>query len=61
MLKKYIALATVKNEYAEPPNRVDLEVTVEYARKKVGAVVVKLPFFDPPRKKALFGRAGATS
>jgi aminomethyltransferase len=58
MLKKYIALATVKNEYAEPLNQVDLEVTVEYARKRVGAMVVKLPFFDPPRKKALFGGAG---
>jgi len=27
---------------------------VEYARKTAGATVVKLPFFDPPRKKAIF-------
>jgi aminomethyltransferase len=59
MLKKYIALATVKNQYAEPLSEVDLEVTVEYARKTVGAMVVKLPFFDPPRKKASFGRGAA--
>ena len=26
--------------------------TVEYKRKAVGATVGKLPFFDPPRKRA---------
>jgi hypothetical protein len=31
-----------------------MEVTVEYVRQTAGARVVKLPFFDPPRKKALF-------
>jgi aminomethyltransferase len=53
-LKKYIALATVGKQYAEPGTRLELEVTVEYKRKTVGAIVVKLPFFDPPRKRALF-------
>jgi aminomethyltransferase len=52
-LKKYIALATVGREAAVPGNRVDMEVTVEHRRKTAGATVVKLPFFDPPRKKAL--------
>jgi hypothetical protein len=28
-----------------------MEMTVEYVRKKVRATVVKLPFFDPPRKR----------
>jgi aminomethyltransferase len=54
MLKKYIALATVQREYVEPGTRLDFEVTVEYQRKTVGATVVKLPFFDPPRKRMLF-------
>jgi aminomethyltransferase len=54
ILKKYIALATVRNEAAELGTRLDLEVTVEYMRKTVAATVVKLPFFDPPRKRALF-------
>src|SRR6266496_5392859 len=53
-LKKYIALATVAREQAMPGTRLDMEVTVEYARKTAGATVVKLPFFDPPRKKAIF-------
>lgn len=53
-LKKYIALATVKNEHAAVGTSLQMEVTVEYRRRKVNATVVKLPFFDPPRKRALF-------
>jgi aminomethyltransferase len=58
VLKKYIALATIQKEHVEPGTRIDLEVTVEYQRKTAGATVAKLPFFDPPRKKALFGSSG---
>jgi aminomethyltransferase len=63
MLKKYIALATVGREHAGSGSRVDLEVTVEYARKTVAATVVKIPFFDPPRKRALLDsrRGSATA
>lgn len=53
-LKKYIALATIEKEYVPPGTRLDLEVTVEYKRRTADATVVKLPFFDPPRKRALF-------
>lgn len=56
-LKKYIALATIEKEFIEPGTPLDLEVTVEYRRKTADATVVKLPFFDPPRKRALFGSA----
>jgi hypothetical protein len=31
---------------------VELEVTIEYERHKAAATIVKLPFFDPPRKRA---------
>ena len=58
ILKKYIALATVRSECKEPGSRLDFEVTVEYRRKTAGAIVVKLPFFDPPRKRALFVPSG---
>ena len=58
ILKKYIALATIGKEYVQPGTRVDFEVTVEYRRKTVGAIVVKLPFFDPPRKRAVGGSPG---
>ena len=56
-LKKYIALATIEKEFIEPGTRLDLEVTVEHRRKTADATVVKLPFFDPPRKRALFESA----
>jgi glycine cleavage system T protein (aminomethyltransferase) len=53
-LKKYIALATIEKEFIQPGTGLDLEVTVEHKRKTADATVVKLPFFDPPRKRALF-------
>lgn len=52
-LKKYIALATVEKAFTEPGTLLDIEVTIEHARKTAGATVVKTPFFDPPRKRAL--------
>lgn len=59
VLKKYIALATLGKECAGAGTRVDVEATVAYQRKTVGATVVKLPFFDPPRKRAVWGAPGA--
>jgi aminomethyltransferase len=51
LLKKFIGLATLDAPYATPGTYVDLEMTVEYIRKRARAKVVKLPFFDPPRKR----------
>jgi glycine cleavage system aminomethyltransferase T len=52
LLKKSLALATLKPAHAAPGTRVQIEVTVEYERRMIGATVVRTPFFDPPRKKA---------
>ena len=52
-LKKYIALATVEKAFTEPGTLLDMEVTIEHARKTAGATAVKTPFFDPPRKREL--------
>ena len=52
LLKKYIALARVKPQFAAPGSVVDLEETVEAHRRLVKATVVKTPFFDPERKRA---------
>ena len=52
ILKDNLALATVESAYAEPGTVLQIEVTVEYERRKVPAVVTKTPFFDPPRKRA---------
>lgn len=56
-LKKYIALATVSKEFIEPGAQLDFEVTVDYRKKTARATVVKLPFYDPPRKRAVFATA----
>jgi aminomethyltransferase len=52
ILKDNLALATVKAEHAKPGTVLQIEVTVEYERRRVPAIVTKTPFFDPPRKKA---------
>jgi aminomethyltransferase len=53
VLKRMIALATVdRPHYAEEGTVLQIEITVEAVRHKVGATVVKTPFFDPKRKTA---------
>jgi glycine cleavage system T protein (aminomethyltransferase) len=52
ILKKLIALATVDASAAEVGARLQMEVTVEAVRHKVGATVTPTPFFNPPRKTA---------
>ena len=52
ILKDNLALATVKSGYTTPGTTLKIEVTVEFERRRVPAVVTKTPFFDPPRKKA---------
>lgn len=51
-LKKNLALATVSASHATLGTVLRMEVTVEYVRHTVSAVVSKRPFFDPPRKRA---------
>jgi aminomethyltransferase len=53
LLKKYIAIARLKPRYARPGTRVDMEVTIDAQRKQARATVVRMPFFDPPRKRSL--------
>jgi aminomethyltransferase len=51
ILKQYVVLARVRPQHAQPGSRIFLEETVEGRRYSVPAVVVKTPFFDPPRKR----------
>jgi len=51
VLKKYIILGTVETPYSKVGSTLEMEVTVEYKRKKVLGDVVKLPFFNPERKR----------
>jgi hypothetical protein len=47
-----IALASISRESAILGSTLNMELTVEAARKTVSAKVRPLPFFNPPRKTA---------
>jgi aminomethyltransferase len=51
ILKKNVVMARVQSEYARIGRTVYLEATIEAQRLPVAATVVKMPFFDPPRKR----------
>jgi aminomethyltransferase len=51
-LKKMIALASVESPHAAIGGRLQMELTVEAVRHRVGVTLVTLPFFNPPRKTA---------
>jgi glycine cleavage system aminomethyltransferase T len=51
MLKKNLALATVRRPHGDVGEVLSMEVTVEYVRHRVKATVAQKPFFDPPRKR----------
>jgi aminomethyltransferase len=51
-LKKLIALATIASGHNAVGTRLEMEYTVEAVRHRVGATVVKTPFFNPARKTA---------
>jgi len=52
LLKKALALAHIRAPHFEPGTPLQIEITVEHQRRLADAVVCKLPFFDPERKKA---------
>jgi aminomethyltransferase len=53
LLKKYIALATLNKSLTKKDLHVEVEITVEYERKRAKAKIVKLPFYNPRRKKSI--------
>ena len=52
ILKRYIALAHVKSDYANIGTNLDFEIKVEHFKKLTNAKVVKTPFFNPDRKRS---------
>ena len=58
ILKKYVVMARLKPEYAKLGTRVFIEEMIEAVSYAVPATVVKMPFFDPQRKKAIRPREG---
>lgn len=53
VLKRYIALATIDAPHDAVGSTVNMETTVNFERHTVPAVVTRIPFFDPPRKKSI--------
>jgi aminomethyltransferase len=51
VLKRNLAIGTVAAESAEIGTELEMEWSVEGERGSIGAEVVALPFFDPPRKR----------
>lgn len=51
ILKKYLAIASVRRGFETLGGKLRIEHTVEYERRQVGATVAKLPFYDPERKR----------
>lgn len=51
-LKKYIGLATLRSAHAAVGTPLEVEVEVEWERRRAPAVVVDRPFYDPPHRKA---------
>jgi aminomethyltransferase len=52
LLKKMIALATLKKDFVNPGTNIEIEITVEAVRHRVGAKVAKTPFYNPKHKTA---------
>ncbi len=52
MLKANLALASVRAPHFTVGTRLQVEVTVEYERHRVSAVVEKTPFYNPERKRS---------
>ena len=51
VLKKNICIASVDAAHEPAGTRLQIEWTVEGHRGRIGATVVPMPFFDPPRKR----------
>lgn len=51
ILKKYVALASVRTPWAKVGTELQIEHTVEWSRRTVTATVVEMPFYNPERKR----------
>ena len=52
LLKRYIALAHIKCEYARENFEIKFETKIEHIRKLIPAIITKIPFYNPKRKRS---------
>ena len=50
-----VGFGSVDKAHEKPGTRLSVEWSVEGERGKVGATVVRIPFFDPERKRSVTG------
>ena len=55
ILKKVVALASLRADHSALGSKIEIEWTVEARRHRTPARVVELPFFDPSRKTSTVG------
>lgn len=53
LLKKYIGLGTVRNDYTPNDQRLHMVFPVEYSHEQAQVRLVSTPFFNPQRKSSL--------
>jgi aminomethyltransferase len=51
IMKKNVAICTVKKSHSKIGTKLKIEHTVMFKRKRVTVDVVKTPFFNPERKR----------
>jgi aminomethyltransferase len=51
ILKKYLAIGSVRPGFEAKGTKLQIEHTVEYERRKVTATIAPTPFYDPERKR----------
>jgi aminomethyltransferase len=53
VLKKMIALASIETDHGDLGRKLQMEITIEAVRQRVGAKIVPMPFFNPKRKTSV--------
>ena len=53
LLKSNLALATLEAERGLGAARLEIEVTVEFRRRRVPVTISRTPFYDPPAKRSV--------
>jgi aminomethyltransferase len=51
-IKKYIGLATMRSQFARVGTPLEIDIEVEWERRRAPARVVQRPFYDPPHRKS---------
>ncbi len=54
LIKKYIGIGTIEQQFAYEGARVEVEITVDHVRKRTSGAISSLPFYSSPLKRKDF-------